>query len=107
MQEEPFVKEVENSNGEPSVAGKRYEGYCIDLLKELARKVDFDYTLHVHQNGYGSLQPDGTWDGMVGELVNKVGLGSICLFVKSVCPSVLLTYFGLLHRPSTTFRQST
>ncbi|XP_076468083.1 glutamate receptor 2-like [Babylonia areolata] len=67
--EEPFVRLVENANGEPAVNGKHYEGYCIDLLKEVAKKVKFDYSLNV-QMGYGKVE-NGSWTGMVGELVRK------------------------------------
>nr|CAG4639777.1 EOG090X00ST [Daphnia pulex] len=51
-------------------------GYCIDLLKELARKNNFTYSLALSPDGqFGSLSPkNGTgkkeWNGLIGELVN-------------------------------------
>ena len=51
-------------------------GYCIDLLKELARKNNFTYSLALSPDGqFGSLGPkNGTgkkeWNGLIGELVN-------------------------------------
>ena len=69
-QEDPFVRMVENTNGEPAVNGKHYEGYCIDLLKMVADRVNFQYSLHV-QYQYGAVV-NGSWTGMVGELVRKV-----------------------------------
>ncbi|KAK7098045.1 hypothetical protein V1264_004935 [Littorina saxatilis] len=67
--EPPFIRPVENTNGEPAVGGKHYEGYCIDLLKMVAERVNFQYSLHV-QNQYGSTV-NGSWTGMIGELVRK------------------------------------
>ncbi|XP_076447090.1 glutamate receptor 2-like [Babylonia areolata] len=68
--EDPFVQEVlENKGGEPAVGGKHYEGYCIDLLKMVAERANFQYSLHV-QGGYGAVV-NGSWTGMVGELVRK------------------------------------
>lgn len=80
IQEDPFVRMVENSNGEPAVNGKHYEGYCIDLLRMVADRVNFQYSLHV-QNEYGA-SVNGSWTGMVGELVRKVStLILVCVFV--------------------------
>nr|CAG4646802.1 EOG090X00ST [Megafenestra aurita] len=51
-------------------------GYCIDLLKELARKNNFTYSLALSPDGqFGSFGPkNGTgkkeWNGLIGELVN-------------------------------------
>jgi hypothetical protein len=53
------------------VGGHRYEGYCIDLVRMVAQRANFEYTIYV-QNDYGRLTQNGTWDGMVGELVRKV-----------------------------------
>ncbi|CAG2055700.1 unnamed protein product, partial [Timema podura] len=46
-----------------------WEGYCLDLLKVLAESLKFDYEIVAPKNGkFGSRLPDGTWDGMVGDL---------------------------------------
>ena len=50
-----------------------YEGYCIDLLNELARNLKFTYEIYHSPDGlYGAEKENGTWNGMIGELVNKV-----------------------------------
>ena len=50
-----------------------YEGYCIDLLNELARILNFTFEIHHGQDGYyGVKTENGTWNGMIGELVNEV-----------------------------------
>ena len=50
-----------------------YEGYCVDLLNELARSLMFTYDIYSVPDGlYGAETEKGTWNGMIGELVNKV-----------------------------------
>lgn len=61
--------------GEPSHQGnERFEGYCIDLLKLLANNITgFEYEIFISEgNKYGARQEDGSWDGMVGYLLNEV-----------------------------------
>ncbi|RCN29927.1 hypothetical protein ANCCAN_24306 [Ancylostoma caninum] len=49
----------------------KYEGYCIDLLKKIARLSKFNYTIHeVKDKAYGIREENGKWNGMVGELIN-------------------------------------
>jgi len=51
----------------------RYSGYCIDLLNELAKNLHFTYEIYPSPDGkYGAKTENGTWNGMIGELVNKV-----------------------------------
>ena len=51
----------------------RYEGYIVDLLDKVAKLIGFRYEIvPVRDGSYGFEQPDGTWDGMVGELKNRV-----------------------------------
>ena len=50
-----------------------YTGYCIGLLNELARNLKFTYEIYVSPDGmYGAQTDNGTWNGMVGEIVNEV-----------------------------------
>ena len=50
-----------------------YEGYCVDLLKELAKKLHFTYEIYPSPDGlYGVEKENGTWDGMIAELIHKV-----------------------------------
>ena len=52
----------------------RYEGYCVDLLKEIAKLLHFNYTIkEVGDGKYGSMEgPNNEWTGMVRELMDKV-----------------------------------
>lgn len=48
----------------------RYEGYCIDLMNKLAKKLHFKYVLQEVADGqYGKIQ-NGSWTGMVKELLD-------------------------------------
>ena len=50
-----------------------YEGFCIDLMNELAETLHFTYNIYPSPDGqYGAETKNGTWNGMIGELVNKV-----------------------------------
>ncbi|XP_077167964.1 putative glutamate receptor [Paroedura picta] len=48
------------------------EGYCIDLLEKLSEMLHFRYKVGVVKDGkYGTLSPNGSWTGMIGEIVRK------------------------------------
>ncbi|XP_051282353.1 probable glutamate receptor [Dicentrarchus labrax] len=50
--------------------GSELEGYCIDLISELSKKVGFKFKVHlVKDNRYGALDSSGNWNGMIGEIV--------------------------------------
>lgn len=52
---------------------EQYEGYCADLAKEIGNYLERDYEIiPVHDGKYGAVNDNGTWDGMVGELVDNV-----------------------------------
>lgn len=51
----------------------KYKGYCIDLMNELQKLLHFSYEMYEVPDGkYGGLTDNGTWNGMVGELVRGV-----------------------------------
>ncbi|XP_034408138.1 glutamate receptor ionotropic, delta-1 isoform X2 [Cyclopterus lumpus] len=66
--EEPFVMVAENILGQP----KRYKGFSIDVLDGLAKILGFKYDIYQVGDGkYGSALPNGSWNGMIGELIGK------------------------------------
>ncbi|KAM9394287.1 glutamate receptor ionotropic, delta-2 [Pholidichthys leucotaenia] len=77
--EEPFVMVSENVLGKP----KKYQGFSIDVLDALSNYLGFKYEIYVAQDHkYGSLQSDGQWNGLMGELVYKradVGLSALTI----------------------------
>ncbi|ENN75661.1 hypothetical protein YQE_07839, partial [Dendroctonus ponderosae] len=52
---------------------ERYEGFCIDLLKELATMVGFEYRIELVPDGkYGAIDLEtGEWNGIVRQLMDK------------------------------------
>lgn len=53
-----------------------YEGFGIDVLNELANKLNFRYEIkHVDDGLYGYFDPRrNAWVGMIGELVDAVSI---------------------------------
>lgn len=53
-----------------------FEGFCIDMLKEISEIVHFDYkVVPVPDKRYGIFK-DGQWDGIVRQLIDRV---SFCI----------------------------
>jgi len=46
----------------------KVHGYCVQLLEEMARRMDFNYTLLLADD-FGHKQANGSWTGVVGDLV--------------------------------------
>lgn len=47
-----------------------YEGFCIDMINEIARKMNFTFELVEPATGtFGERKPDGSFDGVVGDLI--------------------------------------
>lgn len=44
------------------------KGFCIDILKKIARNVKFTFDLYLVTNGKHGKKINGTWNGMVGEV---------------------------------------
>lgn len=62
---------AENILGQP----KRYKGFSIDVLDALAKILGFKYEIYQVPDGkYGTQLPNGSWNGMIGELINKARL---------------------------------
>ncbi|XP_078376095.1 glutamate receptor 4-like isoform X2 [Oculina patagonica] len=74
----PFIMKKKDVHGHFS-----YEGYCIDLLNELARNLKFSYEIYPSPDGlYGAKTENGTWDGIIGELISKraeIGLSGLTI----------------------------
>nr|CAD7195179.1 unnamed protein product [Timema douglasi] len=66
----PYVMHSLNPN---RTGNSRYEGFCIDLLKEIANMVGFEYRIHLVPDGkYGVYDLDtGEWNGIVRQLMDK------------------------------------
>uniref|UniRef100_G3TEQ1 Glutamate receptor n=1 Tax=Loxodonta africana TaxID=9785 RepID=G3TEQ1_LOXAF len=67
--EEPFV--MFRKSDRTLYGNDRFEGYCIDLLKELAHILGFSYEIRLVEDGkYGAQDDKGQWNGMIKELID-------------------------------------
>ncbi|XP_073703977.1 glutamate receptor ionotropic, kainate 2 [Garra rufa] len=68
--EEPYV--MFKKSDKPLYGNDRFEGYCIDLLRELAAILGFTYEVRLVEDGkYGAQEEStGQWNGMVRELMD-------------------------------------
>ncbi|XP_053176921.1 glutamate receptor ionotropic, kainate 4 isoform X2 [Scomber japonicus] len=68
--ENPYV--MLRPNHQELEGNERYEGFCVDMLKELADILKFKYRIRLVGDGlYGVPGANGTWTGMVGELISR------------------------------------
>lgn len=57
--------------------GRKFKGYCIDLLEEIRRLNGFEYEIYeAPDHKFGSIDEQGNWDGMIKELKEKVALAT-------------------------------
>uniref|UniRef100_H3CZU1 Glutamate receptor n=1 Tax=Tetraodon nigroviridis TaxID=99883 RepID=H3CZU1_TETNG len=81
----PCRKQIKtlNQTKESGIYIKRCcKGFCIDILKKIAKSVKFTYDLYLVTNGKHGKKINGTWNGMVGEVVTKnahMAVGSLTI----------------------------
>ena len=59
---------IKDRDGRPML-----EGYCVDFVEELSKRMFFDYELILptdNSEDYGHRTTDGSWSGIIGDLVN-------------------------------------
>ncbi|KAH7947484.1 hypothetical protein HPB52_012316 [Rhipicephalus sanguineus] len=58
--------------GSNKTGNDRFYGYCIDLIKMLAREIGFKYEFYLTPDGaYGKPQANNEWNGMIRELLDR------------------------------------
>ncbi|XP_046575050.1 glutamate receptor-like isoform X1 [Haliotis rubra] len=67
----PFVMKKKITNGEPQVSGNGLEGFCIDLIRLVAKQANFDFAINIAHDYGRKNETTGQWSGMVGELINR------------------------------------
>uniref|UniRef100_A0A9J8AHM7 Glutamate receptor n=1 Tax=Cyprinus carpio carpio TaxID=630221 RepID=A0A9J8AHM7_CYPCA len=79
----PCRKRPTSDTGDSGIYIKRCcKGFCIDILKKIAKSVKFTYDLYLVTNGKHGKKINGTWNGMVGEVVLKnahMAVGSLTI----------------------------
>lgn len=88
FQENPYV--MLRPNHQDLEGNDRYEGFCVDMLKELADILKFKYRIRLVGDGlYGVPGANGTWSGMVGELISRVNKYNV--YTKTIKPHISCT----------------
>ncbi|KAA8591249.1 hypothetical protein FQN60_002192, partial [Etheostoma spectabile] len=68
--ENPYV--MHKANHQDYQGNDQYKGFCVDMLRELADILKFSFKIKLVDDGlYGAPEPNGSWTGMVGELINR------------------------------------
>jgi len=70
----PYLRKREDSqDGQTLEGNEQYEGYVGDLAKEVSQRVGIDYIIRPVKDGkYGAQLDNGSWNGMIGELIKSV-----------------------------------
>lgn len=72
------------------IGNSQYEGYGVDLIKELAEKLGFNFTFHNGGNDYGSFNKStNLTTGFLKEIVEGVS-GSIQLLLIDIISLILI-----------------
>ena len=83
---------MHKKSDKPLYGNDRFEGYCLDLLKELSNILGFAYEVKLVSDGkYGAQNDKGEWNGMVRELIDHVSPVTVFLLLAST-PSVQLPF---------------
>ena len=59
-------------NNETLTGNDQFEGYCIDLLEKIASICNFTYKIKLVEDGFHGTIVNGKFNGIIGELVDKV-----------------------------------
>ncbi|KAI1278138.1 Glutamate receptor ionotropic, kainate 3 [Halotydeus destructor] len=105
----PFIMKRKNDSIEwRKYNGTQYYGYCIDLLKLVADKMnngsdpwDWNYDLYEVPDGrFGEKRADGSWTGVIGELAERkadIGLGPVAVMAeREVAVDFTVPYYDLV-----------
>ncbi|XP_013416771.1 glutamate receptor ionotropic, kainate 2 isoform X2 [Lingula anatina] len=72
IQEPPYLMLRKAQPGVELKGNARFYGYCVDLLAEISKLLNFNFTIKLVDDGnYGApVGPNGEWNGMVRELID-------------------------------------
>jgi glutamate receptor, ionotropic, invertebrate len=56
---------------ETLIGNQKYRGFCMELLEKISEICEFNFTIHIVEDGYMGSYVNGKWNGIVGELVEK------------------------------------
>ena len=79
LQDSPFL--IRETNTRQREGNSQYKGYVPDLLQVLAPILNFTYEIVlVPDSQYGRRNKDGTWTGLVQQLIDGVNLATLEIF---------------------------
>ena len=82
IEEPPFVFSAKNE----TTGEIYYDGFLIEMFDFLRQYMGFEYEIYeVEDLHYGNKQPDGSWNGMIGDLIS--GKANISLSAMTVTPA--------------------
>ena len=98
----------------PDEGIEAFEGFCVDLLREIAAQTNMSYKIHLVRDGkYGASMANGSWNGMVGELIDGVNVISlhgqkiattlVCFLSIKLYPHPMATSTDQVHCPNLTY----
>ena len=71
-----MYKDEETEKLSPKCGKENFIGFCAELAERVAKEANYEYDICLVGDGmYGSEQDNGTWNGMIGELVRQVNHG--------------------------------
>ncbi|XDV14581.1 hypothetical protein PO909_014814 [Leuciscus waleckii] len=73
----PCRKHIKDNVTDGTYVKKCCKGFCIDILKKIARNVKFTYDLYLVSNGKHGKKINNVWNGMVGEVYNKKAIMAV------------------------------
>ena len=73
FQSSPYIMEKLDAKSKKRTGNDRFEGFVVDMMAEIAGLVGFNFTIRL-TDGYGSVDKDGNWNGMIRELLEEVRL---------------------------------
>ena len=69
---------MEKTGDQLLTGNDRYDGFCVDMLQEIADIVGFKYRIELVADGkYGAPDKNYVWNGMVREVLDKVRLAAV------------------------------
>lgn len=92
-----MIKKGREKNDTAEFTNDDFEGFCIDLLNAIASIVKFKYKIYLVPDGkYGAKDVNGSWNGMVRELIEDVSFSypTILDTVKIVEINVKIFFFS-------------
>lgn len=58
----------------------QYEGFCIDLIAELSKILNFKYEIRLVKDEEFGKEKNGVWSGVIGEVMQGVRFNLFSLF---------------------------